>query len=183
MVVPRIQNGSGKDATLVENAVRERNMNWNQLDLDTSFQVSRQTTLRFNKQLLFRNCAQIGRFPRRKNGLWKADCALTKNTVCPGVLWFNVFGFKRTASVESSFNSAPQVVYIVLDAQMTLQLVSIPMTNMRIQATGAESALIALWTVVRVVILKCRTISSRVENLDERLSPDCWIWLCRSWQW
>jgi hypothetical protein len=114
--------------------------------------VSGQTTLRFNKQLLFRNCAQIGRFPRRKNRLWRADCARTKNTVCPGVLWFNVFGFKRTPSVESSFNPAP--VYIVLNAQMTLQLVSIPITNMRVQATGAESALITLRTVVRVVNLK-----------------------------
>jgi hypothetical protein len=36
MVVSKLQTGRGKDATFVKDAVRERNMSWSQLDLDTS---------------------------------------------------------------------------------------------------------------------------------------------------
>lgn len=54
--------------------------------------------------------------------------------------------------------------------------------NMRIQGTGPESTLITLWTVMRVHSLKVSDDLFKCRNLTERLAPDCWIWLCGSWQ-
>lgn len=44
---------------------------------------------------------------RWKEYLMESRLCSEKYTVFPVVLWFNMFGFKRTASIESSFNSAP----------------------------------------------------------------------------